>query len=180
MKRLQVKDLRGAALVKGERILLSGTVYTARDAAHKKLDLLMRNGQPLPFDIRGAVIYYAGPTPAPPGAVIGSCGPTTSCRMDKYTAALLDAGLCGMIGKGPRSPEVNEAAARNGAVYLAALGGCGALASLCIKSSEVIAFEELGCEAVRKLCIEDFPVYVPGLPAAISPRRPSPVLVHYE
>ena len=148
------------ALHAGERILLSGTVYTARDAAHKRIDALMRRGEPLPFDLNGAVIYYAGPTQAPAHLCIGSCGPTTSARMDVFTPALLDAGLAGMIGKGERSRAVLDAIIRNRAVYLCALGGAGALACRCIRSCEVIAFEDLGCESVKKLTVEDFPLFV--------------------
>ncbi len=127
----------------GSRILLSGTVYTARDAAHKRIMQLMAEGKPLPFDLNGAVIYYAGPTGAPDNLCIGSCGPTTSSRMDVFTPAMLDAGLAAMVGKGGRSVEVCEAIKRNGAVYLCALGGAGALACRCITSCEVIAFEDL-------------------------------------
>lgn len=144
----------------GDKVLLSGTVYTARDAAHKRFDALLDENKALPFDIKDAVIYYAGPTPAPPGKVIGSCGPTTSGRMDKFAPRLLDSGLCGMIGKGERSKDVRDAVVRNNAVYLCAVGGAGALASSCITSCEVIAFEDLGCESVKKLEIKDFPLTV--------------------
>lgn len=144
----------------GDKVLLSGTVYTARDAAHKRFDALLDENKPLPFDIKNAVIYYAGPTPAPPGKVIGSCGPTTSGRMDKFAPRLLDFGLCAMIGKGERSSEVREAVARNNSVYLCAIGGAGALASSCIKSCTVIAFEDLGCESVKRLEIRDLPLTV--------------------
>lgn len=144
----------------GDKVLLSGTVYTARDAAHKRFDALLNENKELPFDIKDAVIYYAGPTPAPPGRVIGSCGPTTSGRMDRFAPRLLDLGLCAMIGKGRRSSEVRDAVSRNNAVYLCAIGGAGALASSCITSCTVIAFEDLGCESVKKLEIRDFPLTV--------------------
>lgn len=144
----------------GDRVLLSGTVYTARDAAHKKIKALIDNNESLPFDLENAVIYYSGPTPTPENLSIGSCGPTTSGRMDKFTPEFLDLGLKAMIGKGPRSIEVCEAIFRNKAVYFCAIGGAGALASKCIKSCEVIAFEDLGCESVKKLEIKDFPLIV--------------------
>ncbi len=144
----------------GDKVLLTGYIFTARDAAHKRFDALLDEGKALPFDIRDGVIYYAGPTPAPKGRSIGSCGPTTSGRMDKFAPRLLDMGLCGMIGKGERSSEVRDAIVRNGAVYLCAVGGAGALAASCIKSCEVVAFEELGCESVKKLYIEKFPATV--------------------
>lgn len=144
----------------GDRILLSGTVYTARDAAHKKIVSLLENGEPLPFQINNSVIYYAGPTQTPPNLAIGSCGPTTSSRMDKFAPKLLDLGLCAMIGKGPRNQEVIDAIVRNKAIYLCSLGGAGALAARCIKSCEVIAFDELGCESVKKLEFDTFPLIV--------------------
>ncbi|MBR4554315.1 MAG: fumarate hydratase C-terminal domain-containing protein [Ruminococcus sp.] len=144
----------------GQKILLSGTVYTSRDAAHKRIMALISEGGQLPYDIKDAVIYYAGPTPAPEGKPIGSCGPTTSGRMDRFAPALLDMGLGGMIGKGERSREVRDAIVRNKAVYLCAVGGAGALACRCIKSCEVIAFEDLGCESVKRLYVEDFPLIV--------------------
>lgn len=144
----------------GDRVLVTGLIYTARDAAHKRIFEMIKNGEKLPFEIDGAVIYYAGPTPAPVGLPIGSCGPTTSGRMDPYTPTLLDMGLGGMIGKGERSTAVCEAIVRNKSVYLCAIGGAGALAAKCIKSCEVIAFEDLGCESVKKLFIEDFPLIV--------------------
>ncbi len=144
----------------GDKVILSGTVYTARDAAHKRFNALLDEGKPLPVDIKDAVIYYAGPTPAPEGKPIGSCGPTTSGRMDKFAPRLLDMGLCGMIGKGERSLEVREAIVRSGAVYFCAIGGAGALVASCVKSCEVIAFEDLGCESVKKLVVEKFPVIV--------------------
>ncbi len=144
----------------GDKILLSGIVYTARDAAHKRFFEMMDKGEELPFDIKGAVIYYAGPTQAPAGRPIGSCGPTTSSRMDRFAPKLLDLGLAAMIGKGERSQEVCDAIVRNKAVYLCAIGGAGALACNCIKSCEVIGFDDLGCESVKKLYIEDFPLIV--------------------
>lgn len=144
----------------GEMVYLSGTVYTARDAAHKRMYEALKNGEALPAPICGNVIYYMGPSPAREGAVIGSAGPTTASRMDKYTPQLLDLGLAGMIGKGKRTKEVQDACVRNGAVYFAAIGGAGALLSKCITKAEVIAYEDLGTEAIRKLTIEDFPVIV--------------------
>lgn len=153
--REHVKMLRA-----GDTVLLSGTVYTARDAAHAKILETLSRGGKLPFNIDGAVIYYAGPTPAKDGMPIGSCGPTTSSRMDKFTPALLDVGLCAMIGKGKRDDTVIEAIRRNGAVYFCAVGGAGAIVAKCVKSAEVIAYPELGCEAVRKLEIEDLPLIV--------------------
>ncbi|MDR3344378.1 MAG: FumA C-terminus/TtdB family hydratase beta subunit [Oscillospiraceae bacterium] len=144
----------------GESVLLSGTVYTARDAAHKRIGALLESGQALPFDLRDAVIYYAGPTPTPPGLAIGSSGPTTSSRMDPYTPALLCAGLRGMVGKGPRGEAVRRAIAEADAVYFCALGGAGALAARCIASCEEIAFPELGCESVKRLMFVDFPLIV--------------------
>jgi fumarate hydratase subunit beta len=143
-----------------DRVVLSGTIYTARDAAHKKLSLLIENGEPLPFELKDAVIYYAGPTPTPKGLAIGSCGPTTSSRMDKFTPKLLDLGLVAMIGKGERDSKVIDAIKRNNAVYLCAIGGAGALASKCVTSCEVVAFDELGCESIKKLTIKDFPLIV--------------------
>ena len=143
-------------------LYLTGTVYTARDAAHKRMyEAVTEKGKDaLPFDIENAVIYYLGPTPAKPGRVIGSAGPTTSGRMDKYTPLLLDLGLKGMIGKGRRSDAVTESIEKNNAIYMGATGGAGALLSKCIKSSEIIAYEDLGTEAIRKLYVEDFPVTV--------------------
>ena len=149
-----------ADLKAGDAVLLSGIVYTARDAAHKRMTEEANAGQPFPFDLTDAAIYYVGPSPAAPGQVIGSAGPTSSYRMDPYTPQILDGGVSVLIGKGPRGPEVIDAIKRNGAVYFAAVGGAGALISQCIKSSEVIAYEEYGTEAVRKLEIEDMPVIV--------------------
>lgn len=160
--RISVSELPQMAenLKAGQSVLLSGVIYTARDAAHKRLDAMLDQGVSLPFPIKGSVIYYAGPTPAPEGLPIGSCGPTTSSRMDVFTPRLLDIGLTAMIGKGDRSPKVYEAISRNKAVYLCALGGAGALAAQAVRSLEVIAFEELGCESVKKLVIEEFPLIV--------------------
>jgi fumarate hydratase subunit beta len=142
----------------GDACLLSGVIYTARDAAHKRLCELADAGKPLPFDIENATIYYVGPTPAKPGHVIGSAGPTTSYRMDAYSPTLIALGETGMIGKGKRSPEVVEAMKRHGAVYFAAIGGAGALLSSCIKKAEIVCYEDLGAEAVRRLEVEDLPV----------------------
>ncbi len=144
----------------GDRVLLSGTAYTARDAAHQRIAQALEAGEPLPFLLEGAVVYYAGPTPAPARLPIGSCGPTTSGRMDVYTPDLLDRGLAAMIGKGERSRSVCEAIRRNGAVYLCAVGGAGALAAKCIDFCEVIAYEDLGCESVKKLHLKEFPLTV--------------------
>jgi len=144
----------------GDRVLLSGVVYTARDAAHARLIALLEQGQPLPFPTEGQVIYYVGPTPPRPGDPIGSAGPTTSGRMDPYTPALLAAGIKGLIGKGRRSAEVREALKQRRAVYFAATGGAGALLARKITSAEVVAWEDLGAEAVRRLVLEDFPLVV--------------------
>lgn len=152
---LWAKSLRA-----GQRVLLSGTVYTARDAAHKRIRALIESGGELPFPLEGAVIYYAGPTPAKPGMVIGSCGPTTSARMDSYAPQLHRLGLAATVGKGERSAEFAESLKESGGVYFCALGGAGALAARCITSCEVIAFEDLGCESVKKLTFRDFPLYV--------------------
>lgn len=142
----------------GETCLISGVIYTARDAAHKRLVELIEKGEQLPFDIKNATIYYVGPTPAKPGSVIGSAGPTTSYRMDAYSPALIAAGETGMIGKGKRGPEVVDAMKKYGAVYFAAIGGAGALLSSCIRSAEIVCYEDLGAEAVRRLVVEDMPV----------------------
>jgi len=144
----------------GDDILLTGTIYTARDAAHKRLAQLIEEEEPLPFELNGAIIYYCGPTPAPEGMVIGSCGPTTSSRMDPYTPRLYGLGLTATIGKGRRSSGVISAIQKNKAYYLCALGGCGALIADCVKSSEVVAFADLGCEAIRKLEVENLPLIV--------------------
>ena len=159
---IHTDSLREAAatLSAGDRILLSGTIYTARDAAHKRLFALLDDGRPLPFPLKGAAIYYSGSTPAPDGLPIGACGPTTSGRMDIYTPRLHDLGLCATIGKGARSQEVVQAICRNAGVYFCAVGGAGALAAKSVVSSQVIAFEDLGCEAVKRLVVRDFPLIV--------------------
>ena len=144
----------------GDYVKITGTIYTARDAAHKRMAETLDKGEKLPIEIEGTTIYYLGPTPAREGRPIGSAGPTTASRMDKYTPRLLDLGMIGMIGKGKRSPEVIEAVKRNGAVYFAAGGGAGALLSKKIQSSEVIANEDLGTESIRKLTVKDLPVIV--------------------
>lgn len=149
-----------AALRAGDRVRLSGVVYTARDAAHRRMIECLERGERLPIPIDGQVIYYVGPSPAPPGKVIGSAGPTTSYRMDPYVERLLALGLKATIGKGGRSPQVVEAMKRHGAVYLAAIGGAAALIASSIKECEVLAYEDLGPEAVRRLVVEDFPAIV--------------------
>ena len=151
----EIKELRA-----GDYVYITGTVYTARDAAHKRMEEALNQGNPLPLDLKDNVIYYMGPSPARQGRPIGSAGPTTASRMDKYTPRLLDLGLKGMIGKGKRTPEVAEAIVRNQAVYFAAVGGAGALLSKCIVESQVIAYEDLGTEAIRKLTVKDFPAVV--------------------
>lgn len=153
-------DEMAASLQAGDYVFLSGTIYTARDAAHKRMQEALEKGEKLPFDVTHNVIYYMGPSPARKGRTIGSAGPTTSSRMDKYAPILLDKGLKGMIGKGKRSQAVREAIVRNGAVYFAAVGGAGALLSRAIVASEVIAYDDLGTEAIRKLEVKDFPVIV--------------------
>ena len=147
-------------LTAGDYIYLTGTIYTARDAAHKRMYETLLEGKELPIDIENQTIYYMGPSPAREGRPIGSAGPTTASRMDKYAPKLLDLGLSAMIGKGKRSKEVLESVVRNKSVYLAAVGGAGALLSKCIKTSEVVAYEDLGTEAIRKLEVENFPVIV--------------------
>ena len=144
----------------GDSCLLSGVIYTARDAAHKRLYALIEQNKPLPFDIKDSVIYYVGPTPAKPGEAMGSAGPTTSYRMDAYSPSLIKLGQTGMIGKGKIGTEVIEAMKKHGAVYFGATGGCGALLSKCIKKSEVIAYDDLGAEAIHRLEVENFPVVV--------------------
>lgn len=144
----------------GDKLTVSGTIYTARDAAHKRLTELIASGEELPLDIRGAAIYYAGPTPEKPGQVIGSCGPTTSGRMDAYAPGLLDRGLAVMIGKGDRNAAVIDAIVRNGAVYLAAMGGAGALMGSCVKAARIVCYEDLGCEAIRELKVDNMPLTV--------------------
>lgn len=149
-----------AGLKAGDYVYLTGTIYSARDAAHKRMQETLDMGETLPFDLTDNVIYYLGPAPAREGRPIGSAGPTTSSRMDKYTPALLDLGLGGMIGKGKRSPAVIEAIVRNKSVYFAAVGGAGAILSKKILSSEIIAYDDLGTEAIRKMEVKDFPVIV--------------------
>lgn len=155
LDREMIKTLRA-----GDYVWISGTIYTARDAAHKRMQEALDAGQKLPLDWKDNIIYYMGPSPAREGRVIGSAGPTTASRMDLYAPKLLDMGLGGMIGKGKRSPQVLDAIVRNGAVYFAAVGGAGALLSRQIKQSEVVAYEDLGTEAIRRLEVEDFPVIV--------------------
>lgn len=162
MIQLNTSELKEKAktLRAGDKVLLSGTVYTSRDAAHKRIKSLMDSGEPIPYELSGAAIYYAGPTQAREGMAIGSCGPTTSSRMDVFSPEFLDKGLSAMIGKGERSEAVCEAIKRNGAVYFCAIGGAGALAAKCITECEVIAFEDLGCESVKRLTFKDFPLIV--------------------
>lgn len=160
---LRVEELtreRVAQLRSGDRVLLSGTVYTARDAAHKRIFALLDEGKEPPFPLEGAVIYYAGPTPAQQGLAVGSCGPTTSGRMDPFAPRLLDLGLRAMIGKGERSPQVVEAIRRNGGVYFAAVGGAGALIAQRVEDAQVIAFDDLGCESVKRMEVRDLPLTV--------------------
>lgn len=149
-----------SSLHAGDRVLISGEIYTARDAAHKRMVEALLNGEELPFDIRNQIIYYAGPAPAKPGEVIGSCGPTTSGRMDAYAPTLIALGETGMLGKGSRSKEVIDAMKEHKCVYLGAIGGAGALIAQCIKKAEVIAYPDLGAEAIRRLTVENFPAFV--------------------
>lgn len=150
-----------AAMLKaGDYVYISGTIYTARDAAHKRMEETLNRGEELPISLEGNIIYYMGPSPAREGRPIGSAGPTTASRMDKYTPRLLDLGLGAMIGKGKRSAAVSEAIVRNGSVYFAAIGGAGAILSKCIEKSQVIAYEDLGTEAIRRLEIRNFPAVV--------------------
>lgn len=151
----QLKDLHS-----GDDVLITGVIYTARDAAHKRLCELLAEGKELPFDVKDSIIYYVGPTPAKEGQAIGSAGPTTSYRMDAYSPAMIAAGQTGMIGKGKRGPEVIEAMKQHGAVYFGAIGGAGAYLSRCIKKAEVVCYEDLGSEAVRRLEVVDFPAFV--------------------
>lgn len=155
-----IDDKIVSQLKAGDYVYLTGTVYTARDAAHKRLYEALQRGEDIPLELQNNIIYYLGPSPAREGQVIGSAGPTTSSRMDKYTPLLLEKGLKGMIGKGKRSDEVIESMHKNHAVYFAAIGGAGALLSKCIKKSEVIAYEDLGTEAIRKLEVENLPIIV--------------------
>lgn len=155
----EIKE-KSRALSAGDTVYLSGTVYTSRDAAHKRIMSAVESGEALPYPIDGAVVYYAGPTPTPPALAIGSCGPTTSGRMDVYAPKLLDMGLAAMVGKGPRTKAVCDAIVKGGAVYFCAIGGAGALASKCITECEVIAYDDLGCESVKRLTFKDFPLTV--------------------
>lgn len=148
------------SLKSGDYVYITGTIYTARDAAHKRMSEALARGEELPIDVKDQIIYYMGPTPAKEGQAIGSAGPTTASRMDKYAPKLLDLGLSGMIGKGKRSQDVIDSIVLNGAVYFAAVGGAGALLSKCIKKSEVVAYDDLGTEAIRKLEVENFPAIV--------------------
>ncbi|HEY3316391.1 MAG TPA: Fe-S-containing hydro-lyase [Bacillota bacterium] len=148
------------SLKAGDRVLITGVIYTGRDAAHKRLVELLKAGKPLPVDLRGQFIYYVGPAPAKPGQAIGSAGPTTSYRMDSYTPALLEYGLKGMIGKGMRAKEVRDAIIKQGAIYLAAVGGAGALIAKSIKKARIVAYEDLGAEAIYEFTVEDFPAIV--------------------
>ncbi|MFN3813896.1 MAG: Fe-S-containing hydro-lyase [Aquificaceae bacterium] len=150
-----IEDLRA-----GDKVLITGYIYTARDAAHKRMVQTIEIGKPLPFDVKGQVLYYVGPTPPKPGQVIGSAGPTTAIRMDKYVEALLKLGLKGMIGKGYRTSQVRELLKKYKAVYFATVGGIAVLLSKCIKSSEIVAYEDLGTEAIRRLYVENFPAVV--------------------
>lgn len=160
--KLDSKQLREYApvLKAGDRVVLSGKVYTARDAAHKRIVKALEDGEKPPFDLKDAAVYYAGPTPAPEGLAVGACGPTTSGRMDVFTPFLLDNGLAAMIGKGERSRAVCDSVIKNKAVYLCAVGGAGALASKCIKNCRVIAYDDLGCESVKELVFDNFPLTV--------------------
>lgn len=147
-------------LKSGDQVLISGVIYTGRDAAHLRLVKAIENGEPLPFDVEGQIIYYVGPAPAKPGEIIGSCGPTTSYRMDDLTVPLLELGLKGMIGKGARNQTVIDGMKKNRAIYFAAIGGAGALIANSVKESTVIAYDDLGTEAIRRLLVEDFPAIV--------------------
>ncbi len=160
--RINVSEIKekSSILNAGDRVLLSGTVYTSRDAAHKRIKEALLKGEKLPYDLDGAVIYYVGPTPTPEGMVVGSCGPTTSSRMDVFSPLFLDKGLAAMVGKGPRNDEVCDAIVRNNAVYFCAVGGAGALLAKSVKKCEVIAYEDLGCESVKKMEIENLPLIV--------------------
>jgi fumarate hydratase subunit beta len=158
--RTPLKDDQLRELEAGDKLLLSGEIYTARDAAHKRLVQLIDDGKELPFDIEGAAIYYVGPAPARPGQVINSAGPTTSYRMDPYIIPLLEKGLKASIGKGPRAKKVREAMVNHGAVYLAAVGGAAAGIASCVKSAEIVTYEDLGPEAIRRLIVERMPLFV--------------------
>jgi fumarate hydratase subunit beta len=151
----QIKDLKA-----GDQVSITGVIYSARDAAHKNMVDALKENKPLPIDVEGQIIYYAGPTPAKPGKVIGSCGPTTSGRMDAFSPEMMEQGLKGMIGKGPRSKEVIESMKKNGAVYFAAIGGAAALIADTIKKVDIVAYEELGPEAIRRMEVKDYPCIV--------------------
>lgn len=155
-----IPDTALASLRAGDRVLLSGVVYTARDAAHARLCAALDSGEPLPVDLRGQTVFYAGPTPAPPGRAVGAIGPTTSVRMDPYTPRLLDYGLRAIIGKGDRSQAVAEALRQNGAVYFAAVGGCAAYMAKCVERCEVVCYDDLGTESVKRLVVRDMPLVV--------------------
>lgn len=155
-----ISDETAEELRSGDYVYITGIIYTARDAAHKRMSEALERGEELPIEMKNNIIYYMGPSPARQGRVIGSAGPTTASRMDKYAPKLLDLGLKGMIGKGKRSQSVHDAIVKNGSVYFAAVGGAGAILSKCIKKSEVIAYDDLGTEAIRKLYVEDFPAIV--------------------
>ncbi len=157
---LPLSENERTSLRVGDYVFLTGTIYTARDAAHKRMQECINAGEKLPFDVNGQTIYYMGPSPERPGQVIGSAGPTTASRMDKYAPTLLNLGLKGMVGKGKRTQEVQDAVVKNQALYFAAVGGAGALISKCIQSSEMIAYEDLGAEAIRRLEVKDLPVVV--------------------
>lgn len=159
---INTADIRGflPKLRIGDRVLLTGTIYTSRDAAHKRIFEALDSGASLPYDIRDAIIYYAGPTPAQPGMAVGSCGPTTAGRMDNFAPRLLDLGLAAMIGKGDRSDAVVDAIARNGAVYFAAVGGAGALIAKHITEATVVGYEDLGCESAKRMQVENLPLIV--------------------
>lgn len=155
----QLRDYVGI-LKAGDTVSLSGTVYTSRDAAHKKIMAALADGSELPYDLQDSVVYYAGPTPAKPGQVIGSCGPTTSGRMDPFSPTMIEHGQVCMIGKGVRSKEVHDAMKKHGCVYMIAIGGAGAVIAASVKEMEVVAYEELGCESVKRLTVENFPAIV--------------------
>ena len=157
---LPLSENERTSLRVGDYVFLTGTIYTARDAAHKRMQECINAGEKLPFDVNGQTIYYMGPSPERPGQVIGSAGPTTASRMDKYAPTLLNLGLKGMVGKGKRTQEVQDAVVKNQALYFAAVGGAGALISKCIQPSEMIAYEDLGAEAIRRLEVKDLPVVV--------------------
>ncbi len=155
----EIKEM-SSSFSAGDRVYLTGEVFTSRDAAHKRIKEAIENGEKLPYELQDAVIYYVGPTPSPENLPIGSCGPTTSSRMDPYSPLLLDKGVIAMIGKGPRNEDVCRAIERNGAVYFCAVGGAGALLAKSVKKCEVVAYEDLGCESVKKLVIENLPLVV--------------------